>query len=143
VAGATLHGYGLGRATRDVSIRTDQLAGQSTFVMEGGAGGGGSSVTLKIVDVVEELSTVMLARGVSQLDILHVNCEGCEWELFLRLAETASFGKIAVIQVSFHNYGVDGIGALVPKYCVIRDALLKTHTPVAVLPFGWERWVRK
>ena len=72
-----------------------------------------------------------------------MNCEGCEWEALMRLAETDMLRHVCVLQVSFHNYGADGIGDLLPKYCLIREALEKTHDKIQAVPFAWERWVRK
>ena len=61
----------------------------------------------------------------------------------MRLAETDMLRHVCVLQVSFHNYGADGIGDLLPKYCLIREALEKTHDKIQAVPFAWERWVRK
>jgi hypothetical protein len=164
VVGVHVHKYGLGGSSRDVAFVDEALRGQSTFIMDAekpaaGAGaaadadanaaaGVGEALPLapgymRIVDGAAEMATLAPLPS-SHIDILHMNCEGCEWELLSRLAAVeGSFERIHILQVSFHNYGKDGIGALLPQYCTIREALRRTHAPVSLVPFGWERWVRK
>ena len=167
VQGVHVHKYGLGGSSRDIAFDDGALRGQSTFIMDAdktaaaGAGAAAAAIAdaaaaagaaetgalapgyMRIVDGAAEM-TALAPLPSSLIDILHINCEGCEWELLSRLADVAgSFERINVLQVSFHNYGNDGIGALLPQYCTIREALRRTHEPVSLVPFGWERWVRK
>lgn len=101
-------------------------------------------VHMKIVDAGTEVKAYIGQQVPwGKIDLLHVNCEGCEYELLLRLVETDMLRHISVLQVSFHNYGAKGIGDLLPKYCLIRESLVKSHNNHSVLPFGWERWVLK
>jgi FkbM family methyltransferase len=146
VEGVTLHSAGMGGGNRTIVLSTSSLKGESTFVMEGDVKSSdippGSSV-LEIVDAASEVRSILSSTGRSSIDLLHLNCEGCEWELMLRLVEEGMLRVFANIQISFHNYAQAGIGVHMPVYCLIREALLKTHSPVHVVTFGWERWVRR
>ena len=139
---ATLHNVGLGSSARDAFINEKDLQGQATFVMGAPQTGAAGSSRMRILDGATELASFLHA-GSPQIDILHLNCEGCEWDLLKRLASESLLHKIAVIQISFHNYGEHGIGKLLFEYCLIREALLVTHSPSVAVPFAWERWVRR
>ena len=93
-----------------------------------------SSASSSRVDARDELPDYLGvdANGCSRqrIDLFHMNREGCEWEALTRLVETDMLQHIGVLQVSFHNYGVAGIGDLLPKYCLIREALEQTHRQV-------------
>ncbi len=106
-----------------------------------------SALLLRVVDAGDELHNYLgvdaNGRSRQRIDLLHMNCEGCEWEALTRLVETNMLQHIVVLQVSFHNYGVAGIEDLLPKYCLIREALEQTHRQVEAIPFAWERWVHK
>lgn len=142
VSNAKLHAYGLGASSRKVQIPISNLAGQSTFVMETDGDEKSEHMTsLDIKDVREELQTMMMGRD--YIDVIHLNCEGCEWELLSRLAQLDMLRVFRYIQVSFHNYGEDGIGELLPQYCLIREALMKTHEKADAVPFALTRRCRR
>lgn len=136
----TVHNFGMGGSARSVSLRVSDLAGQSTYVMNKD-GGGDNATVIRIIDGRAAIAE-FLSSGSNQIDILHINCEGCEWEFLERLAGTDMLRFIAVLQVSFHNYGANGIGEHLYQYCLIREALEQNHYPANSVPFGWERWVR-
>jgi hypothetical protein len=137
----------MGSKVREIIIGDNDVHGQATFIMEGAAKkqteDAAGRIRMQVVDGAKEITALLADLRASQVDILHINCEGCEWELLLHLAQLSMFHLFAILQVSFHNYGERGIGGLLPKYCIIREALLQTHIPIVVMPFAWERWVRK
>ncbi len=81
----------------------------------------------------------------SKPTLLHMNCEGCEWDLLSQdLERENSFvSDIPVIQIGFHNYGEVGLGKRALEYCDIRKKMSRTHRLVGAVPFAWERWVLK
>lgn len=80
----------------------------------------------------------------SKPTLLHMNCEGCEWDLLPQALESGFISDIRVIQVGFHNYGQVGLGKRVLEYCDIRQKMSQTHRLVdGAVPFAWERWVLK
>lgn len=40
--------------------------------------------------------------GVQELDLLHANCEGCEWELMETILDSGLAGKIRIITLGTH-----------------------------------------
>lgn len=128
-----LHNYGLGASTREVRLTMEQLQGQSTFAMQEVADKSSSfTTTIQIIDVLDEFKAFTP-------DLLHVNCEGCEWEMLGRLKR---FPRI--VQVSLHYLPLD----MDPKkvawtYCQLRQALNTTHKLQFGMPFGWQRWVAR
>lgn len=140
-----IHGVGLGNRSRTVRVSAEDLIGEGTFIMDSGGGDTDGKLEIQVVDAYEELSKYAKATEASsnkaKIDLLQVNCEGCEWEMFVRLIQTNVLQHVGVLQISFHNYGSERIGALLPQYCLIREALEKTHDKVVAAPFAWERWV--
>lgn len=75
----------------------------------------------------------------AMLDLLHVNCEGCEWEMMELLLSGGFAAKIKVIQWGSHWF--DGVKDVEARYCKITEGLAKTHRAEFQQPFGWERWI--
>lgn len=130
----TIHPVGIGRTTHQVSASKKDLMGESTFL------GGTTSGPIKInIQSVEEAMDSI--RGAQKISLLHMNCEGCEWDVLLWMGEKGLFSRVKYIQFSSHNYGPEGVGVRGVQLCRIREYLRKTHTMVKGVPFGWERWV--
>ena len=145
---AHTHNFGLGGKPAVIVFDTDALKGEATFIMGGRTNGPDGqekeidTITMEVKDGAQEVARLLTSLDRSHVDVLHVNCEGCEWDFFERLLETDTLRQIKYIQMSFHNYGERGIGNLLPRYCMIREGLLRTHKKVVAFPFGWERWMK-
>ena len=72
---------------------------------------------------------------------VHMNCEGCEFEVVQSLIETGLISRVRVLQFGSHR--VDFVQNPVYQYCSLRLALLKTHNLLWAEPWAWERWVLK
>ena len=74
-----VHKYGLGDGTRTILLSEADLKGQGTFGMKDNEADEGKKIPLEII----EASTVFnnVTGGTGDLDLLHVNCEGCEYEM--------------------------------------------------------------
>lgn len=76
--------------------------------------------------------------------MLHINCEGCEWDMLPAAKRAGFLDPIEVIQFGTHNYGQVGLGTRVWQLCEIRQMLSSTHDMVkGGTAFGWERWVKR
>ena len=75
----SVENYGLGDSTRTVLLARADLQGQGTFAMKDTEEGEGEKISLAI----REASVVLrnVTAGAETLDLLHVNCEGCEYEM--------------------------------------------------------------
>ena len=141
----TVHGYGIGKEDTTFPVPESLLAGQATYIADnkgknsGSAGSeGGSEVTATIKSFD---NTIEAAKGIPTL--LHMNCEGCEWDFLVDAKHHGFLEKVPAIQVGWHNYGEVGMGTRVWQLCEIREMLSETHTMTSGLAFGWDRWELK
>ena len=135
----TTHNYGMANQATTLHLSPEALAGQSTFVQDAQQNNKNPSTTIPLQIVAFE--TAFEDSG-GYPTVLHMNCEGCEWDF---LPQAASWlNNVLVIQIGFHAYPYEALGERGLQYCQIRQLLSRTHDlqPNAV-PFGWERWVRK
>jgi len=77
----------------------------------------------------------------SQIDVFHINCEGCEYPVLEELIKANYAPKWKVLQFGSHNYPHQR--DIMARYCRLQDLLLPTHNRVWGVPGAWERWVRK
>lgn len=131
---STLHNYGLGARSR--IVKGVSLHGQSTFAMES-SGGGKVSGELKIRNVFD----VWKDLGSPHIDLLHVNCEGCEWELWETMLHYNIIDHIDIVQFGTHWF--KAIKNIQSRYCNIHANMSKTHDVAFSQAFGWERWTRR
>jgi len=144
---AALYNVGLGKDDRVVEA---SIEGQSTFGMERTAGSGEKKKTkvekLQIVEAASALRSLLNVRRLrgltSEISLLHINCEGCEWEMLENLLkETDLIKKVKCLQVGAH-YFPEWVVNQNERYCKIRDHLSLTHRLVWGEPYAWERWDR-
>ena len=135
----TVYKYGLGDTTRTILLSEAGLKGQGTFGMKDNEADEGKKIPLGIL----EASTVFhnVTGGVGDLALLHVNCEGCEYEMLENIIKAGLHWRIKIIQFGTHFF--KEIPRLTERFCAIRSELKKSHRMVYGLAFGWERWDRK
>ena len=75
----SVHNYGLGDSTRTILLSQADIQGQGTFGMKDNEGDDEKIVELEITNASTAFNNV--TGGSEQLDLLHVNCEGCEYEM--------------------------------------------------------------
>lgn len=72
---------------------------------------------------------------------VHMNCEGCEFEVLQSLIHTGLINRVRMLQFGSHR--VQFVENPVNWYCSIRILLLETHDILWGQPWAWERWLRK
>merc|ERR1712232_1298763 len=100
----------------------------------------------------EVMRDIFPGRG-SEVELLHVNCEGCEYDVIESLKETGRLASMAQVQIAthllespattFHETLHLSMQLSVHRYCEMHKALSETHERAWGLPWVWERWTRK
>lgn len=139
-----MHDYGLGQGYRTIFLDHASIVGQATFIMDGvtNTTDKESLIPMRVRDTAAEIKYISMSEG--KIQLLHINCEGCEWELFDSCIDANILKDIDILQFSLHYLPLYTEPAvMIQKYCKIYTSLSQTHTPEFVTPFGWERWVKK
>jgi FkbM family methyltransferase len=134
----TVHNYGWGAASRVAQI-VPQEEGSSLYSVFAAAVPAVEVVVKRSRDVLEEL-------GLARIDLLHVNCEGCEFELFdglgdaLRRVGHIQIGTHLVPPPQFSGDPGEQVQYSINRYCKMHERLSRTHRLVKGVPWVWERW---
>lgn len=80
-------------------------------------------------------STIWRTLGIESLDVLHMNVEGGEYDIFQNIVEGNFLPRIKQILVQFHYPE-----SYAPDRERIRSELRKTHNLIYDYEFVWERW---
>ncbi len=123
----TVFEYGLGAADRTVDLG---LAGPGSSVHEADGMFGSARVEIRdVVGVLDEL-------GIDTVDLLKVNIEGSEYELFDRLIAARRLDRMRYVSVQFHEWHPRAHA----RRAAIRRALAVHHEQVWCYPWIWELW---
>ena len=87
-----VHNFGLGEGNRTVLLSEADLRGQGTFGMKDTEEDGGQKIPLDIIEA--SLVVRNVTAGAEGLDLLHVNCEGCEYEMLENIIKANIHWKI-------------------------------------------------
>jgi len=118
---------------------------QREFVLDGVGSTGtdhnvnGKHVQVQLQDVDQVLSWVQKETGQAP-DLLSMNCEGCEYAVMQRMAETKWLAKVSNVQLSWHVAG--DVQDRVAKRCSVEKLLWQSHARVFQSDFGWVGWQR-
>jgi len=123
-----VHPYGLG-GTDEIAMLDD--AGPGSSIIHSGTAIGTEVEVRDVVTVLDEL-------GLDHVDLLKVNIEGAEYDLFDRLGEAGWLERIGVISVQFHEW----IPNAHRRRRKVRRAFARTHTETWGYPWIWELWER-
>jgi FkbM family methyltransferase len=131
----TTYNFGLGKTYKTLDV---PLLGLATAVSKNSAGQ--KTETIRIVSILDFF--IQLGLGCRPLDLLTINCEGCEFEVLETLSSTNLIEKIDYIQFQPH-YTVPKLGNFPCRYCRVRQLLARTHVIAYEYPQVWEAWKNK
>ncbi len=75
-----------------------------------------------------------------ELTVLHMNCEGCEYEVLERLIDTHFIKYVRYLQFGTHR-PISIQSTITERYCSLQKKLSNTHRREFGIPWGWERWI--
>jgi hypothetical protein len=82
----------------------------------------------------KEASSIM-----GELSLLHVNCEGCEYDVIDRLLSIGLISHVRHLQFGSHR-PTHMQSTVVKRYCSLQASLNESHCQIFGVPWGWERW---
>ena len=126
--GVEVYPYGLGATTRSATF---DIKGDATTPTKDGQ----VAQIRRFSDVIEELSIV-------RIDLLQINCEGCEWEVLESVIDDKQTHIFQHIQVQFHP-SADWVEDRLDRYATIQDRLTETHELLYDHPWIWQLWQSK
>jgi FkbM family methyltransferase len=121
--------HGLGRTNHTATL-TLAGPGSSLYTVDPQL----DTARVQIRDVVAVLDEL----GITEIDLLKVNIEGGEYDLFDRLIETGWLPHIRLVSVQFHEWHPKAYR----RRRAIRRALASRHAEVWCYPWVWEYWRR-
>ncbi|CAF1234452.1 unnamed protein product [Rotaria sordida] len=78
---------------------------------------------------------------IGELNLLHINCEGCEYDVIERLIKKNLIKYIRIIQFGSHR-PLAIRSSINRRYCCLQQMLSMTHHLEFGIPWAWERWLR-
>lgn len=102
--------------------------------------GAGGTTPLYITNATEFM--LKIGVGIFDVDLLTMNCEGCEFEALEMLLSTNLVEHFKNIQFATHST-IPGIQKPLERYCAIQQLLSRTHRPTYQYKFIWESWRRR
>lgn len=89
--------------------------------------------------VLRDISEVMAAGDLEQVDLIKINIEGAEFPLLKRMLDAGLVARCNHIMVQYHEFAAKAYW----QRFQINRALGRTHDRVWNYPFIWEKWSRK
>lgn len=132
----TVVNLGLGAKNEIVMVKIEGNNACATSKFSGKNG----DTPLYITNTTEFLLKVGV--GMFDVDLMSMNCEGCEFEALETLLSTNLVTHFKNIQFATHST-IEGLDRPLPRYCNIQQLLARTHTPTYQYKFIWESWRRK
>ncbi|KAK3609952.1 hypothetical protein CHS0354_011783 [Potamilus streckersoni] len=126
-------GLGIKNEVVMVNIEGNNACATSKF------SGANGKTPLYITNATEFL--MKLGVGLFNVDLLTMNCEGCEFEALETILSTNLINYIKNIQFATHST-LKGLENPLGRYCKIQELLRRTHKPTYQYRFIWESWRR-
>jgi FkbM family methyltransferase len=137
-----LHNYGLANKNQTLTMPKTALEGESTYLGKNKDSKNNDDNTFEMK--IRTFDYAVQQAGNQIPTVLHVNCEGCEWDMIPQMLDAGFIQKVPVINLGTHAYPIQNVGKRSIEYCQFRLRLSRTHTlHENSCPFAWERWTKK
>lgn len=134
----TAYSFGLAKTHKELQIA---VHAEATSLMKDDIRKGVKTETIKIFKVIDFF--VQIGLGCHSLNLLTINCEGCEFDVIERLTSTSLIDNIDYVQFQPHVIVFTDQQEYICKYCRLRQLLARTHEIGYEFPHVWETWKRK
>jgi hypothetical protein len=144
------HSYGLSNQSMMIHVTDDSInEGQGLSLIDRQMNinmyQGYKLVVRDVAEVLFELKILKQSNSQSnpiggQLTVLHINCEGCEYDVLEWLVHTSLIKYIRYVQFGSHRPLSIQL-TIAERYCSLQEKLNKTHRMEYGIPWAWERWV--
>lgn len=132
------YNFGLAVTQRELQI---VLHSDATSLFKDERGEDRKTETIKIYRVIDFF--VQIGLGCNSLNLLTINCEGCEFDVIEILTSTSLIDNIEYIQFQPHRSVFSNDRVYICRYCRLRQLLARTHEIGYEFPNVWETWKRK
>ena len=134
--------YGLGNRARNLSVELFDFGNAGTSIFRSLSSSNSSKVRqiqlLDVIKVIEDIRNTRTRNGI--IDMISINCEGCEFEILPALILNNMTQYFRIIQFGSHT-GLLRESSCV--YCQIDQALERTHQIKFHYTKLWEGWIPK
>ncbi|XP_048755512.2 uncharacterized protein LOC125666385 [Ostrea edulis] len=133
-----VYNFGLARKNNKFYVNVLGHGGDATSIFAGNDDGG--SCLLRVVNTTQFLLHV----GVPcyEVDLITINCEGCEFEIMEELIGSGMIGQFRNVQFATHPT-LKHLKQPIERYCEIQEKLKRTHKVGYQYKWCWESWKRK
>jgi FkbM family methyltransferase len=136
------HPYGLGSHARSLLIETHDYGNAGTSIFRKISSANSSKIQqIQLLDIVQVIQNIRKTRTKNgMVDMISINCEGCEFEILPALILNNMIQYFRIIQFATHIGLVSESSCI---YCQIEQALERTHQTLYHYSKLWEGWVLK
>ncbi len=134
--------YGLGNRARNLLIEPYDFNNAGTSIFRPLSAVNSTTIQhiqlLDIVPVIQEIRKTRTKHGI--IDMISINCEGCEFEIIPALIRNNMTQYFRIIQFATHTGLLSESSCI---YCQIEQGLERTHTSFYHYRKIWEGWILK
>lgn len=132
--------FGLGSQERNLSIELFDTDNAGTSIFRKISSKNSSKIKhiqlLNVIQVIENIRKTRTKNGI--IDMISINCEGCEFEILPALIHNNMIQYFRIIQFASHmNFFTDSSCI----YCQIQQALELSHKILYQYVMLWEAWI--
>ena len=134
--------YGLGTPARKVLIEPNDHGNAGTSIFRKLSAQNSSKIQqIQLLDVIQVIETIRRTRTRNGIiDMISINCEGCEFEILPALIVNNMTQYFRIIQFGSHTGLVDQSRCI---YCQIEQELERTHQTKFHYTMLWEGWISR